>query len=151
MLERFAKCFRDFRDPTLIRHPADAAAGARYRKVVYQADEIADFFVDAFLDAHRRPPEELTLDLDSTAESWPPSPSPLSSAPSSTTSASPPRLCPSPRPEALHRPASPPTSALEARPPHLSGRSMGAPEQGCCQVVERGLRHGPFGLTPRLA
>ena len=124
LLRRFAKCFRDLRDPTLIRHPveelvrqrvlaiacghedlvdhealrndpllaavvgkaepakerlaspstlnrleltpADATAGARYRKVVYQADEIADFFVDAFLDAHRRPPEELTLDLDST-------------------------------------------------------------------------------------
>ena len=46
--------------------PADATADARYRKVVYQGEEIADLFVKLFLDAHRRPPEELVLDLDAT-------------------------------------------------------------------------------------
>lgn len=46
--------------------PADAGAGARYRKVVYDGDAIADFFVDVFLDAHRRRPKEIVLDLDAT-------------------------------------------------------------------------------------
>jgi hypothetical protein len=46
--------------------PADATAEARYRKVVYDGEAIADFFVDAFLDAHRSPPTELVLDLDAT-------------------------------------------------------------------------------------
>ena len=46
--------------------PADATTGSRYRKVVYDADAIADFFVDVFLDAHRKAPEELVLDLDAT-------------------------------------------------------------------------------------
>jgi hypothetical protein len=46
--------------------PADATADSRYRKVVYDAEAIADFFVDAFLDAHRKRPPELILDLDAT-------------------------------------------------------------------------------------
>jgi len=123
VLERFARCFRDHRDPELIRHPveqllrqrvfaiacghedlndhdalcsdpllaavvgkadpaqrlaspstlnrleltpADATAEARYRKVVYQGEAIADLFVDLFLDAHKGPPPELVLDLDAT-------------------------------------------------------------------------------------
>lgn len=124
LLKRFAECFRDYRDPGLIRHPveelvrqrvfalacgyedlvdhaalrndpllaavvgkaepakqrlaspstlnrleltpADATADSRYRKVVYDADAIADFFIDAFLDAHRTPPKEVVLDLDAT-------------------------------------------------------------------------------------
>jgi hypothetical protein len=46
--------------------PADATAQARYRKVVYDARAIEHFFVDAFLDAHRRPLPEVVLDLDAT-------------------------------------------------------------------------------------
>jgi hypothetical protein len=46
--------------------PADATAEARYRKVVYQGEEIADLFVDLFLDVHKSPPAELVLDLDAT-------------------------------------------------------------------------------------
>jgi hypothetical protein len=46
--------------------PADASADSRYRKVVYDAEAIADFFVDAFLDAHGARPAELILDLDAT-------------------------------------------------------------------------------------
>ena len=46
--------------------PADATAEARYRKVVYDAQAIEHFFVDAFLDAHPRPLREVVLDLDAT-------------------------------------------------------------------------------------
>jgi hypothetical protein len=46
--------------------PADATAQARYRKVVYDAQAIERFFVDAFLDAHPRPLHEVVLDLDAT-------------------------------------------------------------------------------------
>jgi hypothetical protein len=46
--------------------PADATAEARYRKVVYDAPAIENFFVDAFLDAHRTPLKEVVLDLDAT-------------------------------------------------------------------------------------
>jgi len=46
--------------------PADATAQARYRKVVYDAQAIEHFFVDAFLDAHRHPLREVVLDLDAT-------------------------------------------------------------------------------------
>jgi hypothetical protein len=134
LMQRFAKCFKDHRDPELIEHtveelvrqrvfgiacgyedlvdhatlrddpllaavvgkadplgrdrlsikdrghplaspstlnrleltPADASAESRYRKIVYDADALADFFVDAFIDAHRRAPEEIILDLDAT-------------------------------------------------------------------------------------
>jgi len=123
VLERFARCFQDHRDPDLIRHPveqllrqrifgivcgyedlndhealhedpllaavvgkaspseplaspstlnrleltpADATADARYRKVVYQGEEIADLFVDLYLDAHKKRPAELVLDMDAT-------------------------------------------------------------------------------------
>ena len=46
--------------------PADATADSRYRKVVYDAEKIADLFVDVFLDANPRWPKEIVLDLDST-------------------------------------------------------------------------------------
>lgn len=46
--------------------PADATAEARYRKVVYNAEAVADFFVDAYLDAHPKRPKEIILDLDAT-------------------------------------------------------------------------------------
>ncbi len=46
--------------------PADATAEARYRKVVYDTQAVEAFFVDAFLDAHRRPLPEVVLDLDAT-------------------------------------------------------------------------------------
>ncbi len=46
--------------------PADATSDARYRKVVYDAQALEHFFVDAFLDAHRRPLREVVLDLDAT-------------------------------------------------------------------------------------
>lgn len=46
--------------------PADAGPESRYRKTVYDGEAIADFFVDAYLDAHRRAPKEIVLDLDAT-------------------------------------------------------------------------------------
>jgi hypothetical protein len=46
--------------------PADATADSRYRKVVYDARAVEDFFVDAFLDAHTTPLREVVLDLDAT-------------------------------------------------------------------------------------
>lgn len=46
--------------------PADAGAASRYRKVVYDAAAVEDFFVDAYLDAHQRAPKEIVLDLDAT-------------------------------------------------------------------------------------
>lgn len=45
---------------------ANAASKSRYRKVVYDGEAIADFFVDAFMDAQRKRPKEITLDLDAT-------------------------------------------------------------------------------------
>ena len=46
--------------------PADATVDSRYRKVVYDAEKIADLFVDTFLDAHLKRPKEIVLDLDAT-------------------------------------------------------------------------------------
>jgi hypothetical protein len=46
--------------------PADATADSRYRKVVYDGEQIADLFVDAFLDANPKRPKEIVLDLDAT-------------------------------------------------------------------------------------
>jgi hypothetical protein len=46
--------------------PVDATADARYRKIVYDAEKIADLFVEVFLDAHPKRPKEIILDLDST-------------------------------------------------------------------------------------
>ena len=46
--------------------PADATAQARYRKVVYDAQAVEAFFVDAFLEAHPQPLSEVVLDLDAT-------------------------------------------------------------------------------------
>lgn len=123
LMRKFSACFKDFRDPGLIRHPveelvrqrvfalacgyedlvdhatlrddpllaavvgkadpaqklaspstlnrleltpADATAAARYRKVVYDTEAVEHFFIDAFLDAHRRPEVEVVLDLDAT-------------------------------------------------------------------------------------
>ncbi len=46
--------------------PADATQEARYRKVVYDTQAVEAFFVDAFLDVHRRPLREMVLGLDAT-------------------------------------------------------------------------------------
>jgi len=46
--------------------PADATAESRYRKVVYDAEAIENFFVDAYLDAQTKAPKEVVLDLDAT-------------------------------------------------------------------------------------
>ena len=46
--------------------PAHANESSRYHKVVYDAGAIDDLLVDAFLGAHRQPPERIVLDLDAT-------------------------------------------------------------------------------------
>ncbi len=46
--------------------PSDASAESRYKKIVYNQDEVDRFFVDAFLDAHAKPPRKIILDLDAT-------------------------------------------------------------------------------------
>jgi hypothetical protein len=46
--------------------PADATAASRYQKIVARPEAIERLFVDLFLQAHRRPPAQLVLDLDAT-------------------------------------------------------------------------------------
>lgn len=46
--------------------PEDAGPESRYRKVVYDKAAVDDFFVDAYLDAHKHAPKEIVLDLDAT-------------------------------------------------------------------------------------
>ncbi|MGH7802979.1 MAG: IS1380 family transposase [Candidatus Binatia bacterium] len=44
--------------------PAEADSSSRYQKIVYDEEAIENLFVEAFLRAHRRPPERIILDLD---------------------------------------------------------------------------------------
>jgi len=46
--------------------PADAGRSTRYKKVVYDGAAVDRLFIDAFLDAHDKPPKEIVLDLDAT-------------------------------------------------------------------------------------
>lgn len=46
--------------------PAGAHAKSRYKKIVARQDDLATWFVDAFLQLHPQPPEEIVLDLDAT-------------------------------------------------------------------------------------
>jgi Transposase DDE domain group 1 len=46
--------------------PAHADAKSRYKKIVARPREIAAWFVEAFLQLHPQPPEEIVLDLDAT-------------------------------------------------------------------------------------
>jgi hypothetical protein len=46
--------------------PARADAKSRYKKIVARPREIAAWFVEAFLQLHPQPPEEIVLDLDAT-------------------------------------------------------------------------------------
>lgn len=46
--------------------PPGADADSRYKKIVASCASIERFFVDAFLDAHNEPPEEIVLDVDAT-------------------------------------------------------------------------------------
>lgn len=46
--------------------PAGASTEDRYKKVVYDGEAIDGLFVDVFLEAHKRPPKTIILDLDAT-------------------------------------------------------------------------------------
>ena len=46
--------------------PADATPASRYQKIVFSPDAIDQLFVDLFLDAYRKPPRQIILDLDAT-------------------------------------------------------------------------------------
>jgi hypothetical protein len=46
--------------------PKGANASSRYCKIEYDAAAIEDLFVQVFLDAHAKPPEQIVLDLDAT-------------------------------------------------------------------------------------
>jgi len=46
--------------------PADAAPGARYKKVVCDSSRIESLFIDVFLESFAIPPEEIVLDFDAT-------------------------------------------------------------------------------------
>lgn len=46
--------------------PPGADADSRYKKIVASCSSLERFFVDAFLDAHAEPPEEIVLDFDAT-------------------------------------------------------------------------------------
>ena len=46
--------------------PAQADAQARYKKIVVDPEAVDRFFVDVFIQAHRRAPEQIVLDLDCT-------------------------------------------------------------------------------------
>ena len=50
----------------LERTPVWATAQERYHKIVYDGAALADFFVEAFLDAYPEPLPEIVLDLDAT-------------------------------------------------------------------------------------
>jgi Transposase DDE domain group 1 len=51
---------------TLNRLELSRAEPSRYHKISYDAGMIEAVFVDVFLDAHREPPAQITLDLDAT-------------------------------------------------------------------------------------
>jgi hypothetical protein len=46
--------------------PAKANAKSRYKKIVAKQDQLAHWFVQAFLRLNPTPPEEIVLDLDAT-------------------------------------------------------------------------------------
>lgn len=46
--------------------PADANEQSRYKKIRYHSGKIEEFFVEEFLRSYKRPPQEITLDLDAT-------------------------------------------------------------------------------------
>lgn len=46
--------------------PEKATSKARYKKIVYDATKIEALFVDVFLQSYSTPPEQITLDLDTT-------------------------------------------------------------------------------------
>ena len=46
--------------------PPDADARSRYKKIVLDDAAVEGLFVDIFLDAHRKAPEQIVLDLDAT-------------------------------------------------------------------------------------
>jgi len=50
----------------LERTPEGAGVADRYKKIVYDGAAIEALFVDAFIQAHARAPEEIVLDLDAT-------------------------------------------------------------------------------------
>jgi len=46
--------------------PAEATPESRYKKIVLEDGKAADFFVEAFIRSYRKPPRQITLDLDAT-------------------------------------------------------------------------------------
>lgn len=48
-----------------LEHAPDGAPG-RYHKIAHDAEAIENLFVDLFVDAHKRPPKRIVLDLDAT-------------------------------------------------------------------------------------
>jgi hypothetical protein len=46
--------------------PPDATEKSRYKKIVYQEENIKSFFIDTFLDSQEKIPEQIILDLDAT-------------------------------------------------------------------------------------
>jgi hypothetical protein len=48
------------------RTPANATVTSRYQKIVYDGEAIERMFIDAFVAAQEKPPEEVVLDLDAT-------------------------------------------------------------------------------------
>lgn len=46
--------------------PLDATEKSRYKKIVYQEENIKSFFIDTFLDSHKEKPKQIILDLDAT-------------------------------------------------------------------------------------
>jgi hypothetical protein len=44
----------------------DANDGERYKKIVYKGDEIEELFVNVFMQSHKKEPEVIVLDLDTT-------------------------------------------------------------------------------------
>ncbi len=83
VLERYADCFTDYRDPETSEHSVLDLVRQRiyglclgyedlndhdspYCKIVADLDSQADLLVDLFLDVHHSPPEEITLDINPT-------------------------------------------------------------------------------------
>lgn len=51
---------------TLQRLEANGGAASRYSKITYWRDAIDELLVKIFLEAHRTPPEEVAIDIDTT-------------------------------------------------------------------------------------
>src|SRR5580704_7979048 len=70
LVHRFAACFTDRRDPRYVEHRVETLVGQRIFALALGYEDLNDHDElrkdPTFLEAHRRPPREIVLDLDNT-------------------------------------------------------------------------------------